>query len=147
MIRRVHQRVFCILPATPTLKFTRIYNILPLPLNTTDLCFRFRNVFEETEDGKLCSTGIACTEPLIKNESHQLVKKFPTTCGTEKFITVFTTVPSDPCPESFESSPNLHISLLRYVSILYSLSRFQAYLLVSKTKFYTRDFRLLPRSR
>jgi hypothetical protein len=112
MLRRVHQRVFCILPATPTLQFSRTYSTLPLPINTTDLCFHFINVFEETEDGKLCSTGIAWTESLLKSDSHQLVKNFPTTCRTEKFIAVFTTVPSDPCPESHEYSPSLHISLL-----------------------------------
>jgi hypothetical protein len=115
MLRRIHQRVFCILPATPTLKFTRTYNILPLPLNTKDLCFCFSDVFEETEDGKLCSTDTAFTEPLLKYDSHQLVKKFPTTCGTERFITVFTTVPSDPSPESHESSPNLHFFFLTFM--------------------------------
>jgi len=81
-----------------------------------------------------------------KSDSHQLAKKFPTTYGTESFITVFTTVPSDPCPESHETSPNLHSSLLRYISILYSLSRLQAVLPVSN-ELYKRDFRLPSRSR
>ena len=53
-----------------------------------------------------------------ESDSHQRTKKFPTTCRTESFITVFTTVPSDPCPESHESSPSLDSSLLRYISVL-----------------------------
>jgi hypothetical protein len=108
--------------------------------------FCFRNVFEETEDGKLCSIGIACTEPLLKSDIDQLVKKFTTTCGAENFIIVFTTVPSDPCPELHESSPNLHISLLRYISKLYSSLGLRPSFL-SPTKIYTRDSRLPPRSR
>jgi len=53
MLRRDDQRLFCILPATLALKFTRTDDTLPLPLNTKDLRFHLKMSSEKTEDGKL----------------------------------------------------------------------------------------------
>jgi hypothetical protein len=115
MGHRDYQRVFCIIPTTPTFRFTQIINTLPLPLLSRYDVFVLEMRSKKIRLEDYAPLVLHVPKRFVKTNSHYLAKKFPNSCQLEYSTPCTQVSPTNPYPEPDESSLLPHILLLRCI--------------------------------